>query len=828
MKVKLQGAVLVIGSLFWENGENSANKELGELRERWRNDYLDISKAFKIQCPIRYGRKSKSRKNTFTMVFSNNTPAFGTGYLIPFKDTISADDDFKLLYEQAILLARSEGISKQTQERDFTTWGMVALKLTTRLRENKEDTYNEIHSSWAAKHAKLESNNYRISMPEEPCVTSGGFANFEILFDDTSIDYILCTPVAPEQIYYPTAQEIAQAMITSGYYTYFIENQKAGINTFQDVEIRSYLPTEKLSDLPELSVQLVFENYLKTEEGYVQFQKDLISKLGESVFSATKVGLCFSIIKSLAYPFSHTPGIHGDEVENGCTSILGAFENHFGSREILFNLSPLKKNGIMDKFLFYLLEFEKIPGVEKELIEWYVKDDLGKRNRLISFYEQTPFVKEFKKKPFTPRNHSERMLYDFYVRNIDEQQTIVNYYLNGINDRAIEKSKPRYTTIDVFDWYHDRPYLSSFPNSEEYFDHRKINNYKHRISTVPIREGKHLKNLYNKEKTAFYHQLQDYFSFDAVIHEMKYYVSIAPDSFSLRKPLFDELYSLFNEKKWYGFYSLALSQVEGIFSEMSNSVKANSKLSSLTDKVEYVRPSYEYSQQYFDYYQYYIPIQRNRFMHSGIDVDIEIKSYDLLYDLHNLLKVYSELKTPFSEISSIIKRSQPSEFLNIEDFVRYFYLLEQVKETGHFEAISALHSEFEINFLSSQIDFFYLANETAKNIQSSFEHWYSTAQVYTELTNNRQDLRSMTLKEINKKENNTKIILNIKPYYLNYKEIFDNLIMYATFLDNHSILLPNIPQNAKDIFEKTSSYFKDHFEKLKAVIRIVTNGSQND
>lgn len=64
---------------------------------------------------------------------------------------------------------------------------------------------------------------------------------------------------------------------------------------------------------------------------------------------------------------------------------------------------------------------------------------------------------------------------------------------------------------------------------------------------------------------------------------------------------------------------------------------------SLSNKVRRIRPYYDRSDTYFDYYQYYLPIQRNRFSHTGYDDNFKLKSYDLLVDLTHILSVFHEL-----------------------------------------------------------------------------------------------------------------------------------------------------------------------------------------
>ena len=46
----MKGAVLIIGSLLWDNSNN---------RDFWRNVNLNINNKIPVFAPIRYGRKSE-------------------------------------------------------------------------------------------------------------------------------------------------------------------------------------------------------------------------------------------------------------------------------------------------------------------------------------------------------------------------------------------------------------------------------------------------------------------------------------------------------------------------------------------------------------------------------------------------------------------------------------------------------------------------------------------------------------------------------------------------------------------------------------------------
>ena len=68
--------VLIIGSLYWD---------YEPPRPGWRAERLDCMHHEHVKAPIRYGRRSKKRGNSYTMVLSQglNADEFGTAIAIP-------------------------------------------------------------------------------------------------------------------------------------------------------------------------------------------------------------------------------------------------------------------------------------------------------------------------------------------------------------------------------------------------------------------------------------------------------------------------------------------------------------------------------------------------------------------------------------------------------------------------------------------------------------------------------------------------------------------------------------------------------------------------
>jgi len=819
-KEKLQGGILIIGSLYWENETNAVNKVLGKLREDWRIKELNIEEKIPVRCLIRYGRKSSSRYDTYTMLFSNSCPKLGSAILVPFKDTIPVEKDFKGLADQVSTVALVEGIREATEINSFKKWGMVALKIMPSLINSDPDVAKQLKDWWAGLHrGSIDENPYRISGLERSSVTNEGFLNIEVFSEDDlkPFDYILATPVVPGISAYPTGKVIADAMnkSTPKYHTYFLENIKAEIRTFQDEEIIENI-SDNVSDLITYPSELLdFNNYPASQDGVNQFRKDLVRRLGDSLFIPSETALCFHVLKSLVYPFEHKPGEDIEAIEKGCNNAVELFDKRFGIYHDPF-VKPEKETPCK-KLLFYVLGMEKVPGMVRERIEALIKTDLKDRQKLIEYYEQFRAIKAFKEENKIPGTHEDRIYYDFYIRNVTEQRKILKYFIDGLNNRVINKCWVQYLkpTFD-FEWYFDRPYITAIPNSSDYFDNRQMDLCGHRIGEVPIVKARELQKVYKNDQEEFYKELQKYLTVDQVFHQLKYYLGFLSGPIIDRKPVFEELELLFKEKRWFGFYSLGLAQIEGLFTEMLKTIDQDLLKPSLTEKVEAVRPVYELAHHSFDYYQYHIPILRNKFMHLGIDKIGETNCYDILYDLLYLFKVYTELKTPLPEINNIIKKKQQEDFLDIHGFNRYFDLIEAVKRSGNMESIKNEVELFEKDFLIGYIDIEHFVREVQDLVPKAIAHWYNTIKVYTEHNTVSVDLEKLTMHLFEKSKDEYLVLIN--PVYEAYKEIFSNLNGYNRFLARFEKYLPSLSKNLKDDLNKLYEKHKDDFKKLSFIL----------
>jgi len=222
-KFELSGGVIIIGSLLWENKKG---------RDLWRKNNFEKD-SIKVPLPIRYGRRSTTRNNTYTMVYSNDcSDKLGSGYILKYREKISTFDE---LIKQAEELAKAEGIYKENQnEKIFSSWGTVAILFNSKL---DQDIKKYIGDTWR----KLYQNNINPSCfsvnNEKPSIDKNGFLNLVTEIPIKNLDYLFTTTVAINVSSYPEAEGIAQTMINNNYTVYFCRNRENGIFTFQDEDI---------------------------------------------------------------------------------------------------------------------------------------------------------------------------------------------------------------------------------------------------------------------------------------------------------------------------------------------------------------------------------------------------------------------------------------------------------------------------------------------------------------------------------------------------------------------------------------------------------------
>ena len=237
--INLKGGVIIIGSLLWDDSNG---------RKLWRKQNLKpISEARSVLLPIRYGRESSSRSDTYTMIFSTAVSSdTGTGKIIPFISPVSSFEDLEI---QATALALAEGIYGEHNKRLSSNWGSIGILINPKLEENEKAVHSYISGKWAdiyLGYAKtLNPKSYKAHEAEVETITNLGFLNIKWTDQMNEFDLLLATPVVPKPTRILAPVEIADRMIQRNYFEYFEKNHENGISTGDDQEIMDRLKQKR-------------------------------------------------------------------------------------------------------------------------------------------------------------------------------------------------------------------------------------------------------------------------------------------------------------------------------------------------------------------------------------------------------------------------------------------------------------------------------------------------------------------------------------------------------------------------------------------------------
>ena len=235
--------VLIIGSLYWEPS-----------RESWRRERLRMNEVFPVCAPIRYGRQSEKRGNTYTMVFSRGCEP-GAAIVVRCKADVEAAADLITEAEHLWTAERNEA----PNGRISANWGRVTL-----LMRPGADIPKVILDAWAARVAA--ERGYR-DVPqaagEGSLVSRQGILQitWPVQVDsgkDVPVDLLIATATEPsltgQPPQYPEPERIAEAWRNdkADNVRYFRNNRKGGICTFQDEAINRLLNNGCLGSLAGL------------------------------------------------------------------------------------------------------------------------------------------------------------------------------------------------------------------------------------------------------------------------------------------------------------------------------------------------------------------------------------------------------------------------------------------------------------------------------------------------------------------------------------------------------------------------------------------------
>jgi len=240
LMTEYRGAVLIIGSLWWDTLE---------IRNTWRIDRLKEN-VQKVYAPIRYGKSSKTWGYTYTMVFSQlcyrKGYGLGTAILVPFKKSINSAGD---LIKEAAELWKAEKKARENRSLEVSLgWGAVGLKVKPGL-----EISDKIVQGWV-KHYREQTVTFQQAQlkTEKAIIDDDGFLQIRwlnIVEKNTPVefDFVLATATQPtlENGKYPSARLIAHAWCNDNQdnVRYFRNNLAKGITTFQDGTISRFMET---------------------------------------------------------------------------------------------------------------------------------------------------------------------------------------------------------------------------------------------------------------------------------------------------------------------------------------------------------------------------------------------------------------------------------------------------------------------------------------------------------------------------------------------------------------------------------------------------------
>ncbi len=569
---------------------------------------------------------------------------------------------------------------------------------------------------------------------------------------------------------------------------------------------------------------------LKKRKNDIRSLRQLVfDYLSDSMFEITnEQEFIFQVMKGI-HPINKTIKNEINSIENACNKLF-SFLPILKGRLSIFNddgtiteIKSKEKELTPQKiFLQTYLQLEKPPGLCYRELQAIVKVDLEQINNLVKYYESTSYIQSLLSKNAKPKNHEERIEFDFYNRCIKEQRIIIDYYLNGLKKRAIAKANYWFPNLrSMVAWterFRDRPYHFAAYSSYPYFDYREIDLIANKVADFAFSEDSKLQKLYASNKTLFYRKLFKKHKPLGALQELDFYLSYLPLA-NDRKPIFNELGKLFKAKRWIGFYSLALTQIEGLFSEMylilNPAIEFTRK--ALPDKVEFARPYSELSNIYFDYYQYHIPRLRNKFMHFGFDEDFKLKSFDLLLDLRYLLKIFYELKNPLVNITKLHRERKYENFITYSEFAYYFELINKL-DSKQRKAIEADIKAFEKSFLLEYCNAEYVCLEVAQNLPGDLTAFHNDIKEITSRKGKSIEFANRNfnfLKESILNDLQTNEVLN--DYYSFHPNKFEALSAYHQFLTNFKKYLPSID---KEYIKILNEIVKKEGTLLKNIILI--------
>lgn len=216
----MKAAILIVGSLLWDDSSN---------RAKWRRERLIIEGSVPSSTPIRYGRQSMSRGNTYTMVLDQDAEV-GIAKLVPCRHPITNLND---LVKEACRLWKAERPVASSLEM-AASWGCVGAQF------RDDPSVRPLEQAWRSRYPKV------ISTPVAPVNQEGildlNWVGESLPTGSPQPDLVLATATEPTRPA-PTLRDISGAWANQhdGHEGYFFHNVESGIRTADDLEIWAHL-----------------------------------------------------------------------------------------------------------------------------------------------------------------------------------------------------------------------------------------------------------------------------------------------------------------------------------------------------------------------------------------------------------------------------------------------------------------------------------------------------------------------------------------------------------------------------------------------------------
>lgn len=560
-----------------------------------------------------------------------------------------------------------------------------------------------------------------------------------------------------------------------------------------------------------------------------EFRDKLVAALGNEFYTFDSMQFLLYKVLCQISPVNSSLKNTPESIEIACKKVL----KHLGL-PLKFSITKYTDNGwkkekIADKtgtedFLKWILDVVELPSNIYNDLFSKVNTDLIELTKLIAWYEEQACIRKYLAENEIPKLHSDRVIFDFYKRCLAEREIVLNFQLFGLKKRVREKcgsASAWIQRIGLSHMFSDRHYYyGATPSSIHYFDSRKIDLVGHRLIDYPD-DVEELEKFYYSDKSKFYKKFFKKFPIVQHFQDIEFYLKYAPLK-NNRDVIFNELIRLFKGKRWISFYALALPQIEGLFSEMCDAVSPDKDLSqkSLTHKVNLMRPHHPLSKSYFDYFQYYIPLQRNKFSHTGFDENFQLKSYDLLVDLSHVLKIFCELDNPLVKVKKLLLRRNYEDFKTISEFSIYIEMLLALKPNQYTKLLSEI-TVFEREFLSQDCGLEYTCNELKLNLTKKL------TSVIDSINKTKPgeivfDLNKINKRTMEEKFKDPKIFKLWKYFFISQSKEIQELENYRILLKNHTRFLPSLNQSIKADLDKLFSQYGKQLNLLNDIQQLIS------